>query len=67
MKVNSDFEIKHFVNYTKLYGGVLEIVHSTPENYTAIYKEDAFSITPEALNKIKILNQNLKIQNRIVQ
>lgn len=67
MKVQTEFEIKHFVTYTKMNGGKLEILHGDNEFYTAQYQDDAYKITPEALNKVMLLNQNLTVINRIVQ
>lgn len=67
MKVVSDFEIKHFVEFTKMYGGVLEVIHGDAEVYTAIYKDEAYKISPEALSQVKLLNQTLTVENRIMQ
>ena len=67
MRVQTDFEIKHFIAYTKMNGGMLEILHSDNEFYTAEYQNDAYKITHDAMNKIKLLNQNLVVKNRIVQ
>lgn len=67
MVVTNDFEIKHFVQYTKMYGGTLEIIYSQSDMYTVLYKDDNYDISHDALNKIQLLNQNLIIKNRIMQ
>lgn len=67
MTVKTDFEIKHFVQFTHLKGGTLEILHSKDEMYTAQYDGDAYKISQNALQKIKLLNQGLKIVNSISQ
>lgn len=67
MKVQTEFEIKHFVEYTKLNGGVLEVLHSTNEHHTAEYRGDAYKISQDALCKIMLLNQDLVVLNRMVQ
>ena len=67
MKVQTEFEIKHFIAYTKLKGGELEILHSDMENYTVEYNKDAYKISHDALNAIMLSNQELVIKNRIIQ
>ena len=67
MKVQTDFEIKHFVTFTQMNGGVLEILASGPDGYVVEYQNDAYKISPDALQKIRLLNQNLIVKNRIVQ
>ena len=67
MVVTNDFEVKHFVQFTKMYGGTLEIIYSDGKTYTALYRDGSYTISPDALSQIKLLNQNLKVENRIVQ
>lgn len=67
MKVKSEFDIKHFVDFTKTRGGGLEILHCDSEFYTIEYCNDIYKLTPNALRKVELLNQNLIIEKRIVQ
>lgn len=67
MKVQTKREVEHFVTYTKMQGGTLEILHSDRDIYTVEYLNDAYKISHDALNKIKLLNQNLRVVNRILQ
>lgn len=67
MKVQSEFQIKHFIEYTRTKGGVLEILHSNKHDYTVEYNKDAYEISHQAMKKIRLLNQDLIIKNRIMQ
>jgi hypothetical protein len=67
MKVNTDFEIKHFVKFTQLKGGTLEVLHSDADSYTVEYQGDAYKLSYDALQQVKLLNQNLRVKNRILQ
>lgn len=66
-RVKTEFEIKHFVTYTKMQGGTLEILAGDKDTYTVQYQDTAYKISQEAMEKIQLLNQNLRIINRIVQ
>tara|TARA_R100000951_G_C2632155_1_gene178027 strand:+ start:257 stop:460 length:204 start_codon:yes stop_codon:yes gene_type:complete len=67
MKVNTAFEIKHFVKYTKLKGGTLEILAADDKSYTVQYQDTAYKLSYEALQQVQLLNQQLRVVNRIVQ
>jgi len=56
MKVNTEFEIKHFVKLTQLKGGTLEIVAADLDSYVVLYKDDSYKLSLDELQKVKILN-----------
>jgi len=66
-RVKTRFEIQHFVEYTRLSGGTLEILAADKDFYTVEYQGDAWRVSPKALQEVKLINQSLRIINRIVQ
>tara|TARA_R100000951_G_scaffold74400_1_gene62706 strand:- start:577 stop:786 length:210 start_codon:yes stop_codon:yes gene_type:complete len=66
-RVNTAFEIKHFVKYTRLSGGTLEILAADKDSYTVQYQDDAWNISQKAMQEVQLINQSLRVVNRIVQ
>lgn len=67
MRVKTDFETKHFIEFTRLNNGILEILACNSNEYTVQYNSDKYSISHEAMQKIKLLNQNLIFRSKITQ
>lgn len=67
MKVQTDFQVKHFIAYTKLKGGELRIFDTDFDSYMVRYNEDNYNISHEAMEKIMLMNQELMVSNRILQ
>lgn len=67
MRVKTEFEIRHFVAFTKLRGGKLEILASNPDHKVVEYQGSAYKVSHDAIQKVQLLNPSLKIINRIVQ
>lgn len=66
MQVKTDFETKHFIEYTKMTAGELVILDVEKDTYKVAFDNCQFDIAFDSFKKIKLKNQDIVIKSKIL-
>ena len=67
MKVQTEFEIEHFITHVSTLYAVIQLVDKKGEFYVAHVNSDTFEVHEDIIRDIRLKCQNIMIEFKIIQ